>query len=354
MKYSKKITLMLMLIIAYLCILSFPVDAATLTTVIPEKHGTLKTGESKSFNFSIPVDSYVYVIFTGSNDYDEGTYGDYILDVYNQNQENVYTKSANNSFDNEKITLNLSKGNYTLMLTENGDFEFEYIFSIKYKPIGNYSAKTLKLNKTSLNMTVGKSATLKATFSPSYATDNISWSSSNNKVATVSSSGKITAKSLGTAIITCKMGKKNVKCTVFVNNVIIELVKGKTTNITNKIKNIKNYKKGKLKSSNTKVAPVSNYKVKAASHGKAYITITVSGKKYNITTYVYDMKKLKSDGIKRLKSLLKNPSSLVINKITCNNNLLYIDYNAMNDFGGYPRGYFSAWYENGKLKYYAW
>ena len=67
------------------------------------------------------------------------------------------------------------------------------------------------LNKTSVTVTKGNSYTLKATVSPSNATNTkITWSSANPKVATVNSSGKVTTKATGIATITAKTsnGKK--------------------------------------------------------------------------------------------------------------------------------------------------
>lgn len=75
----------------------------------------------------------------------------------------------------------------------------------------------VKLNKTSGYVNVGSSGTLKATLSPSNATNQkLIWSSSDTSVATVSSSGRVTGKKVGTAIITCKTvdGGYTAKCTV--------------------------------------------------------------------------------------------------------------------------------------------
>ena len=73
--------------------------------------------------------------------------------------------------------------------------------------------KSIKLNKTSATLKKGKSLTLKATISPSSANNKaVTWSSSNKKVATVSSKGVVKAVGNGTATITVKVkdgsGKK--------------------------------------------------------------------------------------------------------------------------------------------------
>jgi len=66
------------------------------------------------------------------------------------------------------------------------------------------AVETLKLNKTSLTLTEGKSETLSATYTPSNAEDTaLTWSSSNTAVAKVTN-GKITAVKAGTAVITAK------------------------------------------------------------------------------------------------------------------------------------------------------
>ena len=61
------------------------------------------------------------------------------------------------------------------------------------------------LNKTSLSLNETQEETLKATVRPDNATDKtVTWSSNNSSVATVSSSGLVTAKAAGSATITCK------------------------------------------------------------------------------------------------------------------------------------------------------
>ena len=75
----------------------------------------------------------------------------------------------------------------------------------------------VSLSQTSLMMRVGETQTLTATVSPSDATDkSVHWSSSNSSVATVSSSGMITAISVGEALISANSGDITASCEVTV------------------------------------------------------------------------------------------------------------------------------------------
>ena len=90
------------------------------------------------------------------------------------------------------------------------------------------AVKSVKLNKTSGAMYLGKSFQLKATVSPENASiKDVKWSSSDPKVVKVSSSGKITALKTGKAVITCKteQGGKTATCTVTVKAVKITEIK---------------------------------------------------------------------------------------------------------------------------------
>jgi formylglycine-generating enzyme required for sulfatase activity len=86
------------------------------------------------------------------------------------------------------------------------------------------SVSGVGLDKASISLTVGKTETLTATVNPADAADKtVTWSSSNNDVATVSN-GTVTAVAVGTATITVTTadGGKTAQCAVTVS--LIEMV----------------------------------------------------------------------------------------------------------------------------------
>lgn len=80
------------------------------------------------------------------------------------------------------------------------------------------SVTGVSISRGSIVLDVGGGASLSATVSPSNATNqSISWSSSNPAVATVTSSGYVTAVGPGTAVITASCGGYSARCTVSVS-----------------------------------------------------------------------------------------------------------------------------------------
>ena len=70
--------------------------------------------------------------------------------------------------------------------------------------VGEVDVSGVKLNKTSATLGAGSTLQLKATVSPSTATNQkVKWQSSNTSVAKVNSSGKVTAVANGTALVSC-------------------------------------------------------------------------------------------------------------------------------------------------------
>lgn len=163
------------------------------------------------------------------------------------------------------------------------------------EPPADKQVEKVTLNKTALTLTQGKSAALKATVTPSDAKDkSLTWKSSNEKVAKVSQSGKVTAIKAGTATITVTSvnGKKAAcKVTVKAARIAVKSVKlnlkkatvGKGEKITLKATvspSNATSKKVTWKSSKTSVAKVSSKGVVTARKGgTATITATADGKK---------------------------------------------------------------------------
>lgn len=87
------------------------------------------------------------------------------------------------------------------------------------QPPARVAVSSISLNTRKLDLAVNSTADLKATVYPSNASNpDVTWSSSNSTVATVSSSGMVKAKAAGSAIITAKStdGSKTATCTVTV------------------------------------------------------------------------------------------------------------------------------------------
>ena len=160
------------------------------------------------------------------------------------------------------------------------------------------SVSSVTLKKTSLTMQVGKTEILKVTVKPTNAViKNVIWTSSNTKVATVDSKGKVKAIGKGTATITATAADgsgKNAACKVTVVKKIVTGVTIKCKANTVKVKKTltltatvqptnADIKDVTWKSSNTKVATVdSNGKVCGIKKGTVTITATAkdgSGKK---------------------------------------------------------------------------
>lgn len=74
---------------------------------------------------------------------------------------------------------------------------------------------SVSVSPLSVTLTEGQSRYLTATVYPSNASQSVTWTSSNANIASVSSSGKVTAVNAGTAIITAKTSNgKSATCTV--------------------------------------------------------------------------------------------------------------------------------------------
>lgn len=153
------------------------------------------------------------------------------------------------------------------------------------------NAITFTLSPATREIAVGKSFTIKKVTVPSNADKTATWTTSNSKIATVTSSGKVTGKKIGTCTITCTLTEYNqsAKCkvkvaklnsTVKLNKKSIRIGIGKTYKLKKTVwtNNTKN-PSVKWKSANKKIATVtSKGKVKGKKIGVTKITVTTTDK----------------------------------------------------------------------------
>jgi len=120
--------------------------------------------------------------------------------IYNQNTYGFYWSSSPDSKDGNNASLLIFyAGDLQAQYTENRG----YGFSVRLVKNVRIDVTGVTLNASTATLTVGGTTTLTPTFTPSNATNkNVTWSSSNTSVATVSNSGVVTAVGLGSATIT--------------------------------------------------------------------------------------------------------------------------------------------------------
>ena len=146
-------------------------------------------------------------------------------------------------------------------------------------------AATVKLNKKKATLYVGETLQLKLKGTKK----TVKWSSSNKKIATVSSKGKVKAEKKGTATITAKVGNKKYTCKLTVKNCTLELkyhsgteiILGKQEYYWDEIKT--NAKTIIAKSSDSKVAQVV-YENTKDYKGDDWKCITIYGVQPGIAT----------------------------------------------------------------------
>ena len=195
----------------------------------------------------------------------------------------------------------------------------------------NLPVTGVSLDRTEMGLTIGGTKTLTATVAPAGAADkSVTWSSSKPAVATVNSSGKVTAVSAGTAVITVKTkdGGKTAACTVTVkapvsvtgvslNRTEMGLTIGGTKTLTATVTPVGAANKSVTwSSSKPAVATVDNTgKVTAVSAGTAVITVkTMDGGKTAVCTVKVTSTPVSVTGVKldmTLMSLVTGTSGIL-------------------------------------------
>ncbi len=136
--------------------------------------------------------------------------GDSIASVTTSNKK-VLTASVKNGGITLTAKSKTGKANLTITLASGTKKTIKVT-------VQKSAVKTKKISGISKKLTLKKKQrhALKPVLAPITSQDKIKYSTSNKKVATVSSKGVITAKKKGTATITVRAGKKSVKCKITV------------------------------------------------------------------------------------------------------------------------------------------
>ena len=128
-----------------------------------------------------------------------------ILMPDNVETTNVTWSSSNTSVATVKqgVVTALKEGTVEITATTADGTNLSAVCKFTIKPDPDLLAAYVQLNKTSVSLYANETTTLVATVYPVTAVNKkVTWSSSNTSVATVSSTGVVTAKSVGSATIT--------------------------------------------------------------------------------------------------------------------------------------------------------
>ena len=151
--------------------------------------------------------------------------------VYNTNPSSIGTEISSypNTFSSNGQTITLSASSpatyYLHILTQ--DVAGNKVETISQGVTVTQLVTGITLNQTNVTLEEGETLQLTATITPSTANNKtVSWSSNKTSVATVSSSGRITAQSEGTATITVRANDESgvtATCNVTVNPAVLEI-----------------------------------------------------------------------------------------------------------------------------------
>lgn len=201
--------------------------------------------------------------------------------------------------ENGEVTA-LSEGEATIKVkTVEGGFEASATVTVTKVAVTSVTLNLAEISFTAED--IGESFTLTATVLPENATFNdVTFTSTNQDVASVSEAGVVTVNGIGTATITAFADGKSAQCVVTVskipvtsvtlNKTQLELtVEGEETLTAAVTPNNATYKEVTWNSTNASVATVSNDgKVHALKAGTAVITASADGVVAQCTVQVFD------------------------------------------------------------------
>lgn len=208
--------------------------------------------------------------------------------AYDANTMRVLGVNAAGELVFKKVSLDYLPANKAYLKVPAGSpDEIKVVSYEEYEANKVVPVSGITLNKTAIELTEGETFQLEASVAPENATDKtISWSSSDNNIATVAK-GLVTSLKAGTAVISAKAGNFTATCSITVkakyipvsgislNKTTIELTEGETFQLEASVmpdnatdKNIT------WNSSDNNIATVANGLVTTWKAGEAVITAT--------------------------------------------------------------------------------
>lgn len=245
------------------------------------------------------------------------------------------------SYDMKKL------GTQTIIIQYGGK---KVSFDIDVKEI---FASSIKLNQSKIDVKKGKTYQLKATVYPTNTTNQkLTWTSDDSSIATVNSSGKITAKSAGTTTIWVSTANgKTAKCVVNVQVLAVELniipdaitlKEGQSKQLKAVVSPIDTTERVKWHSSNPKIAKVDQTgKVTALKSGETVIYATTDSLDYWAGCNVRVKKAATNSGnisvsktvIKKVSALKKKKALIKYKKVKGASNY-QVQYSMKKNFAG--------------------
>lgn len=191
-------------------------------------------------------------------------------------------------------TVSLKKGSYAVFVyggvyvANDGSYQNAfYNYQMSMKDV-TPKATSVTLNASSKTLTVGGTYSLLKSKSPSIS-KGITWTSSNKNIATVDSTGKVTAKNLGKCTIKAKCANGSTKsCTIIVNKKTVSyILKGSSKSLKSYAQYASGYSTGKWSSSNKGIATVtSKGTIKGIKAGTCKVYLKTSARTYTFNVTV--------------------------------------------------------------------
>ncbi|WP_160721960.1 cell wall-binding repeat-containing protein [Isachenkonia alkalipeptolytica] len=171
------------------------------------------------FRFEVPVSGTIKADAfwsAGSNAWNRGWEDDLAISLRDSSGDIIVWSRAvgTGSSKMQRLSEEIEPGTYYIHIMQSSNYRYLYVneayaLFVELEPSEdteqNVAVNSVSLNKSNTTLLKGGSKTLRATISPSNATNqNVTWSSSDESVATVNSNGRVQGVGEGTATITVR------------------------------------------------------------------------------------------------------------------------------------------------------